>query len=169
MWEAVSNCLIFLSNPSIWGPGSSLACLAFSAAMFSSNVCGSATLHATTSLLRVLTVGFASQILICRCPAVGSVVTIQMRATVNLSLAIEVGNKAWVACWNDVALPESIPGFQTPTGRKPVTEPGSAALAWQVRQGRLLAFLSKEFDADQLSRSPNNCATMSGAVQLSAM
>ena len=32
----------------------------------------SATLHDTTSCLRVLTVGFALPILICRCPTVGS-------------------------------------------------------------------------------------------------
>jgi hypothetical protein len=28
----------------------------------------------------------------------------------------------------------------------------------------MLRLFSKEFDADQLSRSPNNCAIMSGAV-----
>ena len=63
MWEAVSNCLIFLSSPSMWGLGSSLATLRFQLGLLGCDVLfkcvsgGSATLHDTTSLLRVLTVG----------------------------------------------------------------------------------------------------------------
>ena len=41
----------------------------------------SATLHDTTSCLRVLTAGFALAILICRCPAVGSEVNTSNQAT----------------------------------------------------------------------------------------
>jgi hypothetical protein len=43
-------------------------------------------LHDTTSCLRVLTVGFALPILICRCPAVGSEVNKSNRATAIFTL-----------------------------------------------------------------------------------